>query len=222
MRLSCAYCPNGKAETHDHVVPRALYPASKNSSRVQRVTVPACLECNNGWSGDEPHFRNVLLLCGEATAAVQELWAGKTRRSFYQLDGSKRLRDLVDELVPVQMAEGERHMIYPARDPRVVRIVRKVIRGLSHHHKLPSPISDGQVWADVQKFLVPPEFGAGMTQGHVDEDILQYQFWSLDDDDFHSCWVLRFFKRTAFFGIVYQSELARSRIETAHAELAAS
>jgi hypothetical protein len=218
----CAYCDVGKAETSDHVVPRALYPPSKKSSRVQRVTVPACLKCNNGWSGDEPHFRDILLLSGEATPAVRELWAGKTRRSFAQLDGRRRLRDLVEKLVPMEMPEGERHMIYPGRDPRVMRVVRKVIRGLSHHHRLRSPLSDAQVWADVQQFLVPPQFDAGMTQSHVEEDVLQYQFWLLDDDDFHTCWVLRFFNRTAFFGIVYQSELARSRLDAANAHSAAS
>jgi hypothetical protein len=215
----CAYCGQVDPETVDHVVPRALYPASKKASPVQRVTVPACAECNNGWSGDEAHFRNVLLLAGEPTPAVSELWTGKTRRSFGHVDGRRRLNDLVGQLVPVETPEGARHMIYPGRDPRVVRIVRKVIRGLCHHHGLLSPVSDRQVWADVQQFLVPPEFETAMTTGHAEEDILQYRYCVLDEDELHSCWVLCFFGRTPFFGIVYRSEHARDHLKASYAQV---
>ncbi len=68
----CAYC-GGKATTVDHVVPRKLYPPSKVVSRVQRITVPACSRCNNGWADDEPHFRTILLLAGEANPITREL-----------------------------------------------------------------------------------------------------------------------------------------------------
>lgn len=195
------------------MVPRALYPPSKTTSRVRRITVPACEPCNNGWSGDEAHFRNVLLMSGESTPVVHELWSGKTKRSFDKCDGRKQAVDLVTQLVPVQTPEGGRHMIYPGRDPRVMRIVRKVIRGLCHHHGLLSPVSDFQVWADVQQFLVPPEFDALMTVAHAEEDVLRYRFAVIDGPEQHSCWVLRFFDRTPFFGIVYRSEEARTQLE---------
>src|SRR5215470_12946304 len=53
---TCAYCGE-PATTDDHVVPSALYPPSKNNSRVQRITVDACDRCNRDWSNDEAHFR---------------------------------------------------------------------------------------------------------------------------------------------------------------------
>lgn len=201
----CAYCGE-RATTDDHVIPSALYPASKAVSRVQRITVDACRQCNNGWSDDEAHFKNMMLISGHRTPVVQELWDGKTRRSFAQVDGRRRVRDLFQQLVPVALPEGERHMVYPGRDPRVMRVVRKIVRGLCHHHGLLSPVADTQVWADIQRFEVPATFLAGMTYGHVEEDIVQYRFGlTADHADIHSGWILRFFTRTPFFCIVYRS-----------------
>lgn len=211
----CAYCGSMHAPTDDHVVPSALYPPSKAMSRVQRITVDACLQCNKQWSNDEVHFRNMLLLSGEPTPTVRELWEGKTRRSFTYVDGRKRIRDLVAQLVPVQTPQGEGHKVYPGRDQRVMRIVRKIVRGLCHHHKLASPVLDGQVWADIQRFEVPPAFLAKMTSAHIEEDVFQYYFDAIDDPDIHSGWLLRFFDRTPFFSIVFRSIEARGRIEAA-------
>lgn len=209
----CAYCGSMNASTRDHVVPSALYPPSKAVSRVQRITVDACHQCNKSWADDEAHFRNMLLISGDPTPAVRQLWDGPTRRSFSYVDGLKRMRDLVAHMVPIQTPQGERHMVYPGRDERVLRIVRKVVRGLCHHHELLSPVLDGQVWADIQRFKVPPEFLADMKSGHVEEDVFQYHFGVIDDPELHSGWVLRFFSRTPFFCIVYQSIEARRRMD---------
>lgn len=84
----CAYCGSTNASTDDHVVPTALYPHSKAGSRVQRITVPACLPCNKSWADDEVHFRNMLLISGDPNPVVRELWEGKTSRSFTQVDGA--------------------------------------------------------------------------------------------------------------------------------------
>jgi hypothetical protein len=146
----------------------------------------------------------MLLISGDRTSVVNELWEGPTRRSFTKVDGRKRARDLVTYIVPVQTPQGERHMVYPGRDERVLRIVRKVVRGLCHYHKLLSPVFDEQVWADVQKFEIPPEFLKEMTSAHVEEDVLQYRFSVIEHPDIHSCWLLRFFVRTPFFCIVYR------------------
>jgi len=95
-----------------------------------------------------------------------------------------------------------------------MRIVRKVIRGLCHHHYHLSPVLDEQVWADIQKFSIPEKFLAEMITADVDPDILTYQHMMLDDDpDIHSCWLLRFFGRTPFFGVVYRSIEACNRFK---------
>jgi hypothetical protein len=73
----CAYCGYRVATDREHVFPKSLYPESKASSRVQRLTIPSCNECNNGWSDDEAHFRNVLALAGEPNDSRRELWETK-------------------------------------------------------------------------------------------------------------------------------------------------
>jgi hypothetical protein len=202
----------------DHVIPRALYPESKRTSKIQRIIVPACQSCNGSWVDDEPHFRNILLISGESTPIVDELWHGKTRRSFEQVDGLRRRRDVAHRLVPVQMDGGERHKVYPADDPRFMRVLRKVIRGLSHHHKVLTAVSDGQMWADVQRFVVPPDLFAKMTAAHAGADIIEYRWAVVPGDKFvHSCWLLKFFGRTPFIGVVFHSAealLASERIVT--------
>jgi hypothetical protein len=213
-RKPCAYC-GGDALTDDHVVPRALYPPSKAKSRIQRITIDACEACNNGWSNDEPHFRNVLLVAGDPNPAVRELWEGKTRRSFTYVDGLTRVRDLATQIEPIQTPDGERHMIYPAKDERVLRIVRKIVRGLCHHHNLLSPVLDDQVLADIQRFEVPDEFLAEMTAAHAEEDVLQYRYGIVDEPAIHSGWILNFFGRTPFFCIVFRSVEARQQLASA-------
>jgi len=208
----CAYCGSDTASTNDHVIPGSLYP---EASLFQRITVRACVACNNGWANDEAHFRNMLLLSGNPTAAVHELWQGKVRRSFVQPDGRKRARDLIEQFVPVATPKGERHMIYPAKDERVLRIVRKIVRGLCHHHGLLSPVQDEQVYADIQRFEVPPEFLAEMTSTHADEDVLQYRYGVVHEPEIHSGWLLNFYDRTPFHCIVFRSLAARIRFETA-------
>src|SRR5277367_6822716 len=87
LGTGCTYC--GVTEgpfTKDHVIPPNLYPLSRGSSRVQRITVPACVGCNNDHSDDEAHFRNVILIAGEPNEAVRELWDSEVSRSFSKND----------------------------------------------------------------------------------------------------------------------------------------
>jgi len=214
----CAYCGSDDGFTVDHVIPRALYPTAKAASPFPRITVTACIDCNNGWADDEAHFRNVLLVAGAPTPAVRELWEGKTRRSFTYSDGRKRARDLAVQMVPVKTPEGERYMIYPAKDERVLRIVRKIVRGLCHHHGLLSPVKDEQVWADIQRFEVPPEFLAEMTFAHADEDVLQYHCGVVDEPEMHSSWILNFYGRTRFHCSVFRSLATRIQFEATSAD----
>ncbi len=151
----------------------------------------------------------MILLCGEKNPVVHELWEGKTRRALAEADGRKRALDLAIQLVPIKTPDGDRHMIYPAKDERVTRVVRKIVRGLCHRHNLTSPVLDAQVLVDVHRFAIPPEFMEEMTRGNTDEDVLKYQFGLIEDRDIHSGWLLTFYGRTAFLCIVFKSVEAR-------------
>src|SRR6266478_6497891 len=134
MDTKCAYCGvSGIKFEREHVVPSCLYPASKTGSKVQRITVPACPTCNRSWADDEAHFRTVVVLASEPNQASRDVWL-KAQRSFGQVDGQRRLRDLAKLLEPVEIDGTPRLKVYPGKDERVLRVVRKIVRGLSYYH----------------------------------------------------------------------------------------
>ncbi len=200
----CSYCGRPPATTADHVIPSSLYPDSKAASNVPRITVPACVPCNSSWTDDEPHFKAMLAIAGEANSAVQELWGSSIERSFQQVDGLRRLTDIFQQMEPVIVDGQRRYKVYPARDPRVMRIVRKVIRGLSHFHKIETAVSDDRVWADIEKYQISQRLIDGVRRHHREHDIIEYGFEPVkgDDGNIWTAWVLTFFERRTFVGLV--------------------
>lgn len=204
---NCALCGEFKITTREHVVPRSLYPASKAASKFQRITIGACAECNNGTADDDAHFRTVVALAGPHNDIVDELWKGPIARALAQVDGRRRARDVFKIMRPAPDAGLDQYRIFPAEDDRVLRIIRKIIRGLSHHHGLGSALKDGQVFADVMRYAVPEDVIAAMSHFAAEPDVLQYGVLSLTSQPgVASVWLLRFFRRTSFVGFVYESE----------------
>lgn len=202
MDTECGYCGAiGVPFEREHVVPGCLYPASKATSKVQRITIPACSACNRSWADDEAHFRTVALMAGESNEAVTELWP-KALRGLRQLDGQRRLRDVWQLMEPVQVAGGDRWMVYPGRDDRVLRVVRKVVRGLSYFHGLGVVASDQRVWTDVLRYRIPDELLESVTFHHLEPDVFQYWFEPYDEGELRSVWYLKFFARLPFIASV--------------------
>jgi hypothetical protein len=107
----------------------------------------------------------------------------------------------------VGTSNGEQWAIFPGDDERVMRIVRKVIRGLCHYHGIVSPVSDQRVWADVlRRYAVPRGFLDQMEHQHREKDIAEYRYQVLDDPPIHSGWLITFFERRTFIGMVSTSE----------------
>ena len=202
----CAYC--GACDVpleREHVVPACLYPPSKANSKVQRLTVPACRSCNNGWSDDEAHFRTVLVLAGDPPNAPRhELWQEKVVPSFDEPDARRRLDDIISIMKTLPVDGEERQKIYPADDPRVLRVIKKIVRGLSHYHRLGSPIGDAEVWADILRYQVPSEALSRMAHHHREADIVEYAFEAPSAEGVRSSWLLTFFQQVTFVGMVLE------------------
>jgi hypothetical protein len=201
----CAYC--GKPVTRrdkdkEHVFPNCLYPPSKPKSKVQRLRIPSCRNCNKGWADDEAHFRNILVVAGEPNAARRELWQRKVLRSFDEIDGLRRRHDVVNRMKPVNSNTGVWYKVYPGEDARVIRVVKKVIKGLCFHHKVLSPVSDKRIWADILKYAVVPEFVYQMSHHHREQDIVEYRYQVLNEYGIHSAWLMTFFEKVSFIGLV--------------------
>jgi len=207
-QIPCAYCGRlvVKRDKED-VFPKCLYPSSKYKSKVQRLKVPACSECNQGWPKDEAHFRDILVMAGDKPNAMrQELWDTTIRRSFDKIDGPKRIQDLIAKMKPVTVNGSKRYMVFPGEDERVMRVVRKTIRGLCSYHKIMSPVSDKQVWVDILKYLVPQELLNQLTSYHREQDIVEYRYQIMNEQGINSAWHITFFQRVTFVGLVSMSE----------------
>jgi hypothetical protein len=145
------------------------------------------------------------MLAAKKSSVVSELWE-TTTRSFDKLDGPKRLNDLFIQLKPVETPHGNRYMVYPGKDEGVIRVVRKIVRGLCYHHYFISPVLERQVWADVMKFDVPQQFLDEMKQSHIERDIIEYRYQVLNESGIQSAWLLTFFERCTFIALVSMSK----------------
>jgi len=202
---TCALCGQFRLTTQEHVIPDCLYPASKASSKVQRITIRACESCNNGSSDDDVHFRNVVSLAGEPNEVAREIIDGKFLRSLRYGDGARRARDVFNIMRPAHDVGSNHWRIFPADDPRILCSVRKIVRGLSHHHGIRSAVPDVEVTADVARMPLDPELVREMTVSHAEPDIIEYRY--LSDDDFESLWWLRFFGRTDFYAVISPAKI---------------
>ncbi len=207
-RQKCGYCGELTKVTKEHVFPSNLYPESKAESRVQRMTTWSCDPCNNGWSDDEAHFRNVLAVSGEITDPVRELWDGPIMRGFHERDGRRRVEDLFNQFVPIVVDGKNRHMIYPGSDERVLRIIKKIVRGLLNHHGL-ARADQEDIIADIQKHPVPPDLTEILMFDHRELDIVHYRFAPINAVGILSGWIITFYERTTFIAAVREKGIAQ-------------
>ena len=198
----CAYCgvPVGRMGEREHVVPRCLYPEGEPSNGVQRLTVPACSRCNRSFSDDEAHFRIVLLAAGEHNRAGKQVFYGKALRSFDEVDGPRRIQDLVERLEPVTIEGQDRWMIYTGKDERVQRVLRKIVRGLSHYHNIESGVDESRIWVDVLKYRLTADMES-LPLYHRDPTVFQYRY-SVEVDGLSSLWFLTFYEHIKFVATV--------------------
>lgn len=137
-------------------------------------------------------------------SARREVWE-TIKRSFDKPDGARRKADLrrIGELV--ETLEGVRFKIFPGECPRVLRIVRKAIRGLSHHHGVGFAVSDRNVTATLMPVALPLEVRGAVHTHHRELDIVNYRFYLRPpglDSPVLSWWHLTFFEMVEFLGCI--------------------
>ncbi|MGE0347873.1 hypothetical protein [Hydrogenophaga sp.] len=195
----CAYCgskavPRGKG----HVFPRSIYPDTLPDAK--RITVPECETCKAIWEDAEPHFRNVLLSIWDPEVAPLDNRTAKLWRSFDELDGSRRIQDLSAMLRPAHVDGQERAKIYPDEDERFNLILRRIVRGLSHEHRLGTAIPDSAVVSGVMRWIVPPAFEPSFSWHTIAPDFISYAYARVDES--HTFWLLRFSRHITFFASI--------------------
>lgn len=120
----------------------------------------------------------------------------------------RRARDLIDMMKPVTADGRERHLIHPSEDERVLRVVRKIIQGLSHHFGIESAVSESRIWVDILRYQVP--------DGLVDDCALEHRYpgvyechgevLGIEEFEVSSAWLFLFYERTPIVGIVSKRE----------------
>jgi len=204
MRKKCAYC-GGEAETDDHVVPKNLYPKSIRNRNVQLLTVPSCNKCNAGFSDDEEHFRNIIVLGGHNTEIVNELYHNKIHPSFSERKSVRHFWQLVGNLKEIDTPDGKRLIIYPMKDKKFERILRKIFSGLGYYH-FGCCVPKENMKVDVLKYQVPEFITKAKWCNRVPE-VFEYIFdIYLVDDGFISCWLIKFFESRYYWGIINMTE----------------
>lgn len=149
----------------------------------------------------------MLTLAGKPNAVASELWTGKVTRSFRKADGKRRFLDVWANMEAVQTPAGERRKIYPASDPRFVRVLRKIVRGLHYHHKLGDPVSDDMAGADLLRYEIPEDITEAMPRYDFGKDVFEYRFetfYQFPDIPMKSGWLLTFFGNKRFAGWVWK------------------
>jgi hypothetical protein len=204
----CAYCGlTDSPREKGHIIPVCMYP-SDTDPRIQRRSVPECSECKKIWQDAENQFRNVMVIAGTPNSAVMEQWEGPLKRSFNKPSGRKWARALVEQMVALENTEGPLHKIYPANNPEVMLVIRKIIRGLCHYHGIATAVSDQRVWADIQKYQIPPYLKENMKWFHIGPKLLEYAYEFTNDRELniHSAWYLRFYEEREFVSFIVLSE----------------
>lgn len=128
----CVICGQLPAETRDHVPPKNLFPKPRPPDL---ITVPACVQCNNGSSVEDEDFRTYLSLqIGRQSELVDKLWLQSKkslkRRTAFR---TKFLHSLRDVEIPTPQGPQQRTTFpVPCRIYEVV--FERVVRGLYFHH----------------------------------------------------------------------------------------
>ena len=131
----CYNCGTREATTLDHVISKTLIPEPRPNNL---LTVPACQECNGGFSKDEEYLRDRLSAAVggydfEAPATWDKAWRSMQRP---KAKGKKfgLFRDVFKLPAPVETKDGPSDSAVLMNKQRVNRVVEKMVRGFYFHH----------------------------------------------------------------------------------------
>jgi len=211
MKKKCAYC-GGEANTDDHVIPKNLYPKSIRNQNVQLLTVPSCKKCNEGFSDDEEHFRNILVFGGHNNEIVNELYHDKVYPSFSERKSMRHFWQLVDSMEEIDTSSGKKHIIFPIKDIKFERVLRKIFRGLGYKH-FRCCLSKEHIKVGVFQYQMP-EFLKKEKWYNCVPEVFSYIFYIfLVDDGLFSCWLFKFFESRYYWGTINITEEMTYNVE---------
>lgn len=202
----CAFCGStekGNPRTKGHVFQKSLYPEI-GCEAVHRITVPECGRCSAIWQDAEDHFRSVMVLGAVGlNEHADAQWDGPIRRAHRrQEDGLQRQAELLKWVVERDTAKGKEYVLPVAQIDKVLLVVRKMVRGLCWYHGIAPQVADHQVLAMQYEHSQPAD-AEPVEYNHI-PGVVRYSYFHhhLEPDTVHVSWLLTFYERMSFIGLV--------------------
>lgn len=197
----CIYCGSSDLRlTRDHIPPKCLF----LRPRPQLITVPACHPCNDSFKRDDEYFR--LAVISEAVYRNEEatrLWRGRVMpRIGGGLRGNliARMRN-VEMRTPAGVITGRATAIH-FDVPRVNRVVKRIVKGLTWHHYQFRP-TNVRFEIYFNPDLRPLHDILLRTSLHtIGNAAFRYRHGLTKEDRNASVWGLRFYEHTHFLVLV--------------------
>jgi hypothetical protein len=191
----CAICGERDGTTRDHVPPKAIFPKPRPNNL---VTVPACLECNNGASDNDDLFKVFLSLQAAGNNEIaRRLFQEKTVRTLKRSQSLLAL--ILEEAKELQIINNQGNIETrtgilwnsAAHDA----VMERTIRGLYFHHS-GSPIPIDTNLAVQWLHGVPEEILPSLhlfNEVVLGDDQVTYKYIIYGDDPRHSLWLFDFY-----------------------------
>lgn len=180
-----------------------MYPEHGFES-VQRITVPECIACKAIWQDAEDDFRSFMVFAAPSSNEYsKDQWNGPISRAHQRdEDGLQRMESILQCLHP-SMSSAEREVrFFPHLNDKIYLVVRKMVRGLCHHHGFATAMPDKAVIAGL--FPNSPPEGAEPVSFDFMPGVFRYSYFYLHQQPrrLHMHWLLTFYEQISFLGIV--------------------
>jgi hypothetical protein len=228
-RKNCIYCGKSTDLSWDHLPPQNLFPPPRPSNL---VTVPACRDCNGGFSRDDEYFRLALIFRSDLDSIPIIQTLRDSAKSVFERPESAGLTRtyfestrVVDE--PLPNGGKRENLQFQADYDRLSTTVTRIVKGLYYHEfDRVMPEWPVEVYYDAgfsfdEMQPVFPLHSIFRTMREVrpnviDQHIFEYRCTEIDGWQDAQVWQLVFFTRVWFLvSVNTRRYLERDRTKTA-------
>lgn len=218
----CIICNERPATTDDHIPPKCLF---AREDRKNLLKLPTCLDCNNHSSMDDEYLRSVLISRAdvEESKGTDELRNTLMRSlSDPEQHGFQKLYTKSIGLKKVFTPSGLYlgfHPVFNVDYGRLEKVLSKVIRGLYFYHSKKvlkkeysiKIIAEDDLKLQTQKIkdFIKSKILYFLDQTFLHEigrNTFQYKFLLTREDKYASAWILRFYGKVHFLGLVLRDQ----------------
>lgn len=211
---TCVYCGAVGSVTSDHVPPKCLFPSA---TRINLITVPACLTCNSSFKLDDEYFRLILSLRADLPEGPTATFLrAATKRSLRKPEAA-RLKASVLRSVEHRSIHSSGGIylgdaaVMNVDYRRIDATASRVVKGLfAHVFGEPLPITHivDIKFTELQKntsAIEAPQIKELLTilgqsgVHHESNDTIEAWAKLAEDDNYSSFWYFRILKTVGFF-----------------------